>query len=56
MAVLNFLEDKGDLYVKCSDLIEFLTDIENNKRLYSETDRKLASEIKEGLVKSMNRQ
>jgi hypothetical protein len=55
MAVLNFLEDKGDLYVNCSDLIDFLTDIINNTRLYSETDRKLATEIKEGLIRSMTR-
>ena len=56
MTALNFLENKGDLYVKCSDLIDFLTDIINDTVLYSETDRKLATEIKEALVKSMNRE
>lgn len=55
MTVLNFLEDGGELYVKCSDIIDFLTDIENNPSLYSEDDRKLAVEIKESLVKSMNK-
>jgi len=57
MTILHFLEKRGDLYVKCSDLLDCLTDdIINNTVLYSETDRALATEIKEALIKSMNRE